>query len=399
MADTFLPYGRHQIDEDDIAAVVDVLRNGALTCGPQVEAFEQAFAHQVGASEAIVCSNGTTALHLAMIGLDVGPGDAVIVPTVTFLSTANAARMAGADVVFADVCPDTGLLTVETLKAAFARASSPIKAVLPVHLNGQCVDMEEISALCRAEGVAIVTDCCHALGASYKGSVTGAPGDGLFEDLACFSLHPVKSIAMGEGGVVTTSDSVLAARMRILRSQGMVRDPSAWQQAEAAFSPDSGEPNPWYYEMQELGYNYRATDLQCALGLSQLKKLGSFVARRREIAAIYDRQIEAHLNSVVPIPCTKLADSAWHLYPILIDFKAQKKDRATVMSELSALGVGTQVHYIPVSSQPYYEGLYGKQSFAGAERYYERVLSLPIFPAMSDDDVARVVECLGKILR
>jgi len=399
MSETFLPYGRHQIDEDDVAAVVDVLRNGPLTCGPQVDAFEQAFANQVGTSEAIVCSNGTTALHLAMMGLDIGPGDAVIVPAVTFLSTANAARMAGADVIFADISPDTGLLTGETLKAAFARASSPVKAVLPVHLNGQCVDMEEVSALCRAEGAFIVADCCHALGASYKGSFEGAPGSGQFEDLACFSLHPVKSIAMGEGGVVTTRDSALAARLRILRSQGMVRDPSAWQQVDAGFSSGSGEPNPWYYEMQELGYNYRATDLQCALGLSQLKKLDSFVARRRQLAALYDREIEGQLNSVVPIPRTELADSAWHLYPILIDFKAQGKDRATVMSELSALGVGTQVHYIPVSSQPYYERLYGKQVFKGAERYYQRVLSLPIFPAMSDDDVIRVVDCLGKVLR
>jgi len=399
MAETFLPYGRHQIDDDDIAAVVDVLKHGALTCGPKVDAFEAAFSAQVGAPESIVCSNGTTALHLAMMGLDIGPGDAVIVPTVTFLSTANAARMAGADVVFADVCPDTGLLIPDTLEDAFLRSRKPIKAVLPVHLNGQCGDIQSISAICREREVAVVTDCCHALGATYKPPLVGSPGNGQLEDMACFSLHPVKSIAMGEGGVVTTSDTQLAARLRILRSQGMMRDPADWQQADLAFAPSSGDANPWYYEMQELGYNYRATDLQCALGLSQLGKLDGFVARRREIASLYDRQIDARLNSAVPIPRTQAAESAWHLYPVLIDYKGLGKDRAAVMAELAALGVGTQVHYIPVSSQPYYERLYGKQRFAGAERYYERVLSLPIFPAMSDDDVTRVVDCLGKVLR
>lgn len=399
MAETFLPYGRHQIDDDDIAAVVDVLKHGALTCGPKVDAFEASFSAKVGTAESIVCSNGTTALHLAMMGLDIGPSDAVVVPTVTFLSTANAARMAGADVVFADVCPETGLMTAETLEEAFSRASQPVRAVLPVHLNGQCVDIQAISTVCRARDVAVVTDCCHALGATYKAPFAGSPGDGQFEDMACFSLHPVKSIAMGEGGVVTTSDAQLAARLRILRSQGMIRDPAEWQQADQAFAPTTGEANPWYYEMQQLGYNYRATDLQCALGLSQLGKLDGFVARRREIAALYDREIEARLNSAVPIPRTHAAESAWHLYPVLIDFKGLGKDRASVMAELAALGVGTQVHYIPVSSQPYYERLYGKQRFAGAERYYERVLSLPIFPAMSDEDVTRVVECLGKVLR
>ncbi|WP_286828490.1 MULTISPECIES: UDP-4-amino-4,6-dideoxy-N-acetyl-beta-L-altrosamine transaminase [Kordiimonas] len=399
MSESFLAYGRHQIDDDDIAAVVDVLKNGALTCGPKVDAFEAAFAAKVGAREAVVCSNGTTALHLAMMGLDIGPGDVVIVPTVTFLSTANGARMAGADVVFADVCPDTGLLTADTLEEAFGRAGQPVKAVLPVHLNGQCVDIESIERVSRAHGAAVVTDCCHALGATYKGALVGAPGDGQFEDMACFSLHPVKSIAMGEGGVVTMSDPDLAGRLRILRSQGMVRDPASWQQVESGFSEGSGAPNPWYYEMQELGYNYRATDLQCALGLSQLAKLDGFVARRRELAELYDRQFEAQLNSLVPVSRTHTAESAWHLYPVLIDFRSQGRDRAAVMADLAELGVGTQVHYIPVSSQPYYEKLYGKQRFSGAERYYERVLSLPIFPAMSDDDVERVVTCLGKVLR
>lgn len=397
MTDRFLPYGRHQVDEDDIDAVVSVLREGALTCGPKVDEFEKAFAEAVGAKEAVVCSNGTTALHLAAMALDLSPGDAVIVPTVTFLSTANAVRMTGADVVFADVCPDTGLLTPESLAEAFLKKDVNVKAVFPVHLNGQCADIQAIREVTVNHDAAVVTDCCHALGAEYVSERSGRPGDGQLEDLACFSLHPVKSIAMGEGGVVTTSRPEVAGRLRLLRGQGMVRDPGHWLNKEAGFSPND-VPNPWYYEMHELGYNYRATDMQCALGLSQLKKLPAFVGRRREIADIYQGHLQSN-NVVTPIPRTSTANSAWHLYPVLIDFEASGKCREQVMRELADLGVGTQVHYVPVSSQPYYKDLYGDQVFAGAEEYYRRVLSLPIFPAMTDDDVAHVVDSLERVLR
>ncbi|NVJ97563.1 MAG: UDP-4-amino-4,6-dideoxy-N-acetyl-beta-L-altrosamine transaminase [Alphaproteobacteria bacterium] len=397
MSNSFLPYGRHQIDDDDIEAVVDVLKNGALTCGPKVDAFEQAFAEKIGAKHAVVCSNGTTALHLAV--LVAGVAGKVVVPSVTFLSTANVVRMAGADVVFADVCPATGLMTAASLKAALAKSDGNVSAVMPVHLNGQCAEMKEIAAIAKAAGAAVITDCCHALGAEYTGETGGRPGDGQYEDIGCFSLHPVKSIAMGEGGVVTTNNDTFARELRLLRGHGMVREPEEWADSAAGFDADNGDANPWYYEMQALGYNYRATDMQCALGLSQLRKLDRFIARRREIAGLYDKLLGTHSNMVVPIERTNLASSAWHLYPVLIDFARVGKSRAAVMKALAEIGVGTQVHYIPVSDQPYYRNLYGKQDLPGASDYYGKVLSLPIFPAMSDEDVHKVVDALVKVLR
>lgn len=393
MSGKFLPYGRHQIDEDDIAAVVDVLRHGVLTGGPKVDEFENAFSRVTGAKHAVVCSNGTTALHLAVIAAGIGPGDQVIVPAVTFLSTANAVRMAGADVIFADVCPDTGLLTAETLIAALSRCENAV-AVMPVHLNGQCVEMPRLDGIIQKHSLKVITDCCHALGAQYAGG--GGPGDGQYEDFACFSLHPVKSIAMGEGGVVTTNDASIAKRLRNLRGHDMRRDPEDWKMP-SGFAPD-GEPNPWYYEMHELAYNYRATDMQCALGLSQLGKLGGFVRRRAEIADRYDAELTGLSNALKPVQRTSLAASAWHLYPVLIDFKAVGISRAELMRSLHGHGVGTQVHYVPVPWQPYYRELCGEPDFPGAERYYEAVLSLPIFPGMSDSDVDRVVAALKQTL-
>lgn len=395
MSQSFLPYGRHQIDEDDIAAVVDVLRHGMLTCGPKVTEFEAAFAGAVGAKEAIVCSNGTTALHLAALAANIGPGDKVVVPAVTFLSTANVVRMCGGDVVFADVDADTGLMTAETLEDAIARAGGTVKAIMPVHLNGQCVEMVEVKGVAERVGAAIITDCCHALGATYMQG--GHPGDGQFEDFACFSLHPVKSIAMGEGGVVTTNDAKVARRMRQLRGHDMERDSDRWKVAEQGFD-STGEANPWYYEMQELAYNYRATDMQCALGLSQLAKLEGFVARRAQIAEQYDKAFASMSNQLKPVRRTKLAASGWHLYPVLIDFDAAGRERGAVMRALQAHGVGTQVHYLPVPWQPYYRDLYGEADYPGAKAYYERVLSLPIYPAMTDADVARVVAALKDVL-
>lgn len=393
MSDEFLPYGRHQIDEDDITAVVDVLRQGVLTGGPKVEEFEEAFAQAVAAKHAVVCSNGTTALHLAVIAAELGPGDQVVVPAVTFLSTANAVRMVGADVIFADVCPNTGLLTEETLSRALSRCTNAV-AVMPVHLNGQCVEMPELDDIIRKHSLKVITDCCHALGARYASG--GHPGDGQYEDFGCFSLHPVKSIAMGEGGVVTTADASVAKRLRHLRGHDMRRNPADWKMP-TGFAED-GRPNPWYYEMHELAYNYRASDMQCALGLSQLGKLKGFVRRRAEIADHYDAALTGLSNSLKPVQRTSLAASAWHLYPVLIDFEAVGLSRAELMRKLHEHGVGTQVHYVPVPWQPYYRELCGEPDFPGAQRYYEAVLSLPIFPGMSNGDVARVVAALKETL-
>lgn len=395
MAENFLPYGKHHIDDDDIEAVVDVLRHGMLTCGPQVEKFEKAFADYVGAKEAVVCSNGTTALHLAVLASGIGRGDTAIVPSITFLATANAVRMAGGDVCFADVNPETGLMTLETLKEALKRAGTSVKAVMPVHMNGQADEMEAIHAFARDKGLKVITDCCHALGANYFDG--GRPGDGRFEDFGTFSLHPVKSIAMGEGGMVTTNSPEAAAQLRMLRGHAMEKTPENWAHQEMG-QDEAGGANPWYYEMQMLAYNYRATDIQCALGLSQLKKLPDFIAKRRQIADWYDAAFKECSNRIRPIERSGTCASAWHLYPVLIDFASVGKDRAAVMRELKDLGVGTQVHYVPVSGQPYYVDLYGEQDLPGTAKYYDTVLSIPIFPAMELADVQHVVGALKTVL-
>lgn len=392
-----LPYGRHVIDDDDVAAVAAVLKSPALTGGPAVEEFERALAALTGAAEAVACSSGTSALHLAVLGLGLKPGDQVIVPSLTFLATANCARYVGADVIFADVDPSTGLITSDTFRDAIARgAPGRVKAAIPVHLNGQACDMRALRDIAAQHGIALIEDACHALGTTYPGNDTTPVGACRESVAACFSFHPVKTVAMGEGGAVTTNDPVLAATMRRLRGHGMERTPQDSSVPEFALAPD-GTPNPWFYEMNEVGWNYRASDIHCALGSSQMKKLPRFLARRRELVALYDAALKPLAPLVRPLARTGGA-VGWHLYVVLIDFAAAGKDRASVMRALAERGVGTQVHYFPVHLQPYYQRLYGRTALPGAESYYSRCLSLPLFPAMDDADVPRVVEALGQVL-
>lgn len=395
---TFLPYGRQCIDEDDIQAVANVLKSDFLTTGPAVEQFEAALAEKLEVKHAIVCSNGTTALHLAYLAYGVGEGDAVIVPSITFVATANAARMCGAEVVFADVDPDNGLMTAATLQHAFDRAGEEVKLAVPVHLTGQSEDLSAMKALCDEYGAKIVTDSCHALGGEYAFSnQKGMLGDCRFEEMACFSFHPVKNIAMGEGGAVTTNDDKLAAQLRLLRSHGMVREADRFQNTSMGFDAD-GQMNPWYHEFPELGYNYRASDIQCALGRNQLLKLDRFLDKRRQLAAAYDNLLKDLAPFIRPIKRTSGCRSALHLYPVLIDFDQLGKSRKAVMEDLKSRGVGSQVHYIPVHRQPYYEKLYGLQKLPGADAYYERTLSLPLYPDLTIADVEHVVDCLKSLL-
>lgn len=395
--DRFLPYGRHQIDEDDIAAVVSVLRSDSLTGGPMVAEFEQAFAERVGARFAVACANGTAGLHLAAMALGLGADDTVIVPTLTFLATANAARYVGAEVAFADVDPATGLMRPEDLQEAHARASTrKTRAIIPVHLNGQCVDMEAVAEFAGRHGMRIIEDACHAIGATY-GMRSGEEvrvGACRHSDMAVFSLHPVKTIAMGEGGVVTTNDPDLYAALLRLRNHGMVREASLFVQRDEAFDAD-GQPNPWYYEMSEPGYNYRASEIHCALGLSQLRKLDHFLARRRELANAYDKALKPLAPRVQPIPRVTECASGWHLYVVHVDLSSAKANRATLMRRLFGRGIGTQVHYLPVHRQPYYRSRYGNALLPGADAYYASCLSLPLFPAMSGREVERVVATLA----
>lgn len=385
MPQDFLPYGRQSIDEEDIAAVAEALRSDFLTTGPRVEAFETAFAEVVGARYAVACANGTAALHLAMMALEIGPGDVVIAPSITFLATANCARFVGADVVFADVDPDSGLMTPQTLGEALSRLNGRrLRAVLPVHLRGDACDLPGLAALAEQAGAVLVEDAPHALGTTARfGNTTEVIGDVKHSSMATFSFHPVKTIATGEGGMVTTNDPVLAERLRRLRSHGMVRPPGS---------------EPWWYEMPELGFNYRLPDVLCALGLSQLRKLPNFAERRRALAASYGSALAPLAPLVTCAARPTWSQPVLHLMTVLIDFKKAGGSRAEVMAALGAQGIGSQVHYIPVHRQPYYRERYGDLDLPGAEAWYDRCLSLPLYPGMDDGDVDRVVTALSVAL-
>lgn len=396
----FLPYGRQQVDEDDIAAVAEVLRGDWLTTGPAVAAFEARFAQAVGAPFAASCANGTAALHLAALALGLGEGDCAVVPAMTFLATANAVRFTGAEVIFADVDPETGLMRPDDLLRTLKHTGrGRLKAVFSVCLNGQCAEMERLAELAAERELPLVHDACHALGTTYRtgdGS-TARVGDGRHGMLNCFSFHPVKTIAMGEGGAVTTGDEALHRKITELRSHGMTRDPARFQQPDLAFDAD-GAANPWYHEMPDVGFNYRASDIHCALGLSQLEKLDAFVAKRRELARRYEELLAPLAPLVRPVPRVPGCDAAWHLFAVLIDFAAAGVTRAELMRRLRAEGIGTQVHYIPVPWQPYYRKRYPGGDYPGAAAYYEKVLSLPLFTAMSPADVERVTATLSTAL-
>lgn len=396
----YLPYGRHQIDEDDVDAVVAVLRGQPLTCGPAVTAFENAFARQVGAKYAVACANGTAGLHLAALAIGLRTGESVVVPSLTFLATASAPFFTGASVVFSDVDPETGLMSALHLESATERASSMVRAVFPVHLNGQCVDIEALSAFARRNGMHVIEDACHALGATYSdaGGVIYPVGACRHSDMTVFSLHPVKAIAMGEGGVVTTNDPALYAKLLLLRSHGMVRDPEYFSQPDEGLGPD-GLPNPWYYEMPEPGLNYRASDIHCALGHSQLRKLSGFITKRAMLADCYDRLLASLVTFARPVPRVPSVRSGWHLYVVHIDFEAAGVPRGEFMRRLAVQGVGTQVHYLPVHRQPFWRKQIPGLVLPGADSYYKTCLSLPLFPAMTEDDVVMVVEAIAACMQ
>jgi UDP-4-amino-4,6-dideoxy-N-acetyl-beta-L-altrosamine transaminase len=385
-----LPYGRQTIDDADIAAVVEVLRGPMLTCGPVVARFETALAAQVGAQFASVCSSGTAALHLAYAALGIGAGDEIITTPITFSATAAAAYYVGARVRIADVDPRTGNLDPASVEALVTPAT---RAIVPVHLGGAPVDLDELLAIARRRGLLLIEDACHALGAQYRGKPIGS-GD---SDAVVFSFHPVKHITTGEGGAVIVRTADVKARVDRLRQHGIERDP-------AKLSAPS--PGPWAYDVQELGWNYRLSDLSCALGLSQLGKLDAFVARRRAIAARYRTELQlrlgrsafAHVDA--PHECSDRA-SAYHLFAVAIDFDALGTTRARVMADLATAGIGTQVHYIPLLQHRLHaERCPDERTRArpGTDHYYARTLSLPMFPAMTDDDVTHVVDALARAL-
>jgi len=395
-----LPYARQTVSEDDIAAVTRVLRSDWLTTGPEVRKFEEELARITGAKFAVACSSGTAALHLAALAAGLGPGDHTVVSAVTFLATANAARYVNAEVLFADVDPDNGLSHAGHFQTLInAHLGRNIRALFPVHLCGQTTNMEDLAVVARTHGLMVIEDACHALGTTYTSSDgrEHTVGDCAHSDMAVFSFHPVKTIAMGEGGSVTTNDENLYKKLCLFRNHGMHRDPSLYVDQSLALAAD-GTVNPWYYEMPALGYNYRASDIHCALALSQLKRLPAIKSRRRELAAHYDRLIEPLAPNIRSLTWTRGVEPVLHLYPVLIDFDAIGLDRSAVMTKLNSLGIGTQVHYLPVNQQPYYRNRYGELKLPGAEAYYNKVLALPFYPALADEDIERVVSGLAGLV-
>jgi perosamine synthetase len=375
-----IPYGRQSIDEDDIRAVVDVLRSDWLTTGPKVAEFEQFFAQFAGAKEAVAVNSGTAALHAAMYALKIEPGDEVIVPAITFAATANCVVFQGGTPVFVDVNPDTLLIEPEQVES---KINSRTRAVIAMDYAGQPADYDRLRAITDKNGIALVADACHSLGAKYKDRKVGT-----LADLNIFSFHPVKHITTGEGGMIATDNSEFASRMRIFRNHGITTD---YHQREATGS--------WYYEMVDLGFNYRITDIQCALGLSQLKKLPDFLAKRREIAKRYNQKF-SNRQDIKPLKVEQNVSHAFHLYVIAIEFDAIGKNRQQVFKLLRDSGIGVNVHYIPVHLHPYYKKRFesGPGNCPVAELMYEKILSLPIYPNMKAAQVDEVVEKIFRVI-
>lgn len=392
-----LSYGRQSISEDDIAAVVAALRSDFLTQGPLVDEFERRFAERLGIKHAVAVNSATAALHLAMKVLGLGPGDRVVTSPITFIASANAAAYVGATPDFSDIDPRTATLDPDAL----ARTWQPdTRAVVAVDYAGQACDMPAIARVARARGAYVIEDACHGVGGEFHGEGHAWKlGANPWADIGIFSFHPVKTMTTGEGGMLVTNDDEWARRARLLRTHGIERQPTRF--FTDAEDPVLGERGPWFYEMQELGFNYRLTDLQCALGLSQLGRLPSFLARRREIVAAYNAAF-AGLDWLSTPGLREPADAAiasWHLYTVQIDFAALGRSRTEAMAQLRAAGVGTQVLYIPVHLQPWYRKTYGygPGKCPHAEAFYARALSLPLFPAMTDRDVAIVIDAVRQL--
>jgi UDP-4-amino-4,6-dideoxy-N-acetyl-beta-L-altrosamine transaminase len=382
---TRLTYGRQTIDDADIAAVVDALRSPQLTCGPLVARFEAALGEWLGAPHATVCASGTAALHLAYAGLGIGAGDEIITTPITFSATAAAAYYVGATVRIADVDPRTGNLTAAAVEPLITART---RAIVPVHLAGLPCDLAELGELAQRRGLRVIEDACHALGATYRGVKVGAGAS----DAVVYSFHPVKHITTGEGGAVIVRDPDVHRRLARLRQHGIERDP-------ARLAAPAG---PWIYEVQELGWNYRLSDLACALGLAQLAKLDHFLARRRELAAHYRAELARVCGDAVTPP-VELADreSAYHLFAVAIDFARFATTRARVMQALAVAEIGTQVHYIPLLHHALHaRNLPGELARArpGADHYYARTLSLPLYPSLTADDVTYIVGALHRAL-
>jgi UDP-4-amino-4,6-dideoxy-N-acetyl-beta-L-altrosamine transaminase len=385
-----IPYGRQDVTQADIDAGVEVLRSDFLTQGPIVPQFEAAVAKYCGAKFAVAVNSATSALHIACLALGLGPGDWLWTSPITFVASANCARYCGADVDFVDIDPSTYNMSPAALEAkleAAKLAGRLPKIVVPVHLTGQSCDMRPIGELARRYGFKVIEDASHAVGGRYEDRQVGSCEH---SDITVFSFHPVKIITTAEGGMAVTNDSHLARRLQLFRSHGITRD---W--AEMTHEPDGG----WYYQQIELGLNYRLTELQAALGLSQLRRIDEYVAERTRLAARYDRLLDG-FPLTLPHQA-QYAANAWHLYVVRLKLKEVGITHQQFYDQLRDAGIGVNLHYIPVHTQPYYRALPGgaAMSFPEAERYYAEAVSLPIFATLTETDQDQIVAAVEKILR
>ncbi|WP_337935415.1 UDP-4-amino-4,6-dideoxy-N-acetyl-beta-L-altrosamine transaminase [Jutongia sp.] len=391
----YIPYGRQSIDDADIEAVVKVLKSDYLTTGPAVAAFEKKVVDYVGAKYAVAVSNGTAALHVACLAAGIGEGDEVITTPITFAASANCVLYCGGTPVFADIDPDTYNISPEELES---KITPQTKAIIPVHYTGQPCDMDAILEIARKHDLLVIEDGAHALGASYKGKKIGS-----IADMTCFSFHPVKPVTTGEGGMIVTDNEELYRKLVLYRSHGITRDKDMMQQYEEQLHQSSDpalqeaadmlrgdviDPGGWYYQQLELGYNYRITDISCALGASQMDKLDRFLERRRQIAKKYD-EVFADIPQIKTPWQQEGCQSGWHLYMI----QTMERSRREVFDGLRQAGIGVNVHYIPVYRHPYYQ----RNGYAGvhclnAEAFYERAISLPIFPGLTGQQQDYVIE-------
>jgi UDP-4-amino-4,6-dideoxy-N-acetyl-beta-L-altrosamine transaminase len=379
-----IPYGRQDITQADVDAVSEALRSDFITQGPLVPAFERAVAEQCGARHAVAVNSATAALHVACLALGVGPDDEVWTSPITFVASANCALHCGARVDFVDIDPRTYNMSPERLEAKLeaAKAAGKLpKVVIAVHFAGQACEMAAIQALSRRYGFYLIEDASHAIGGRYRGEPIGS---GAYSTVTVFSFHPVKIVTTGEGGMALTQDAELAARMRRLRTHGITRDHAEMTR------PSEG---PWYYEQTDLGFNYRLTDIQAALGLSQLQRLDQYVAKRKSLASRYDALL-ADLPVVTPFVHAD-ADSAWHLYVIKLRLEEIRSSHRRVFERMRAGGIGVNVHYIPVYRQPYYRQYgYSPLDYPESESYYSSAITLPLYPRLSEEEQHRVVDIL-----
>lgn len=366
----YIPYGKQSIEEDDIQAVVEVLKSDYLTTGPKVAEFEKVVADYVGAKYAVAVSNGTAALHVACLAAAIEEDDEVITTPNTFVASANCALYCGAKPVFADIDPVTYNIDPVDIRR---KINDKTRAIIPVHFTGQPCEMDEIHAIAKKHNLIVIEDAAHALGAVYKGRMIGN-----ISDMTTMSFHPVKHITTGEGGVITTNDAKLYEKLLLFRTHGITREPSLLEKNEGG----------WYYEQLELGFNYRITDFQCALGISQMKKIDRFVARRREIAKRYDEAF-AGLKGIVTPAQAEGCNNSYHLYVIQVESMPRKE----AFDKLRAAGIGVNVHYIPVYKHPYYQkNGYQDVKCGNAEKIYSKLISLPMYPGLTDEEQEYVIE-------